>query len=117
MKTNTGEFRYHFRNPDSSSVFHSELVAIREALSLALDNRASDSWILTNSKSSIQFLKDWLNVLDMLGQDIISKLAALTQVSSVCFQYDKPSHVEVYGNEIADLLAPEGSELPTASFL
>ncbi|GFR13886.1 RNase H domain-containing protein [Trichonephila clavata] len=81
MKTNTEEFRYRFRNPDNCSVFRSELAAIREALNLALDNRPSDTWILTDSKSSIQFLKDWSNVLDMLGQDILSKLAALTQVS------------------------------------
>ncbi|GFR32168.1 hypothetical protein TNCT_214261 [Trichonephila clavata] len=83
MKTNIEEFRYCFRNPDNSSVFHSELVAIREALNLALDNRTSDTWILTDIKSSIQFLKDWYNVLDMLGQDILLKLAALTQVSSI----------------------------------
>ncbi|GIX97120.1 RNase H domain-containing protein [Caerostris extrusa] len=37
MKTSTGEFRYRFRNPDHSSVFRSELTAISEALSLALD--------------------------------------------------------------------------------
>ncbi|GFR05685.1 RNase H domain-containing protein [Trichonephila clavata] len=79
MKTNTEEFRYRFRNPDNSSVFRSELAAIREALNLALDNRASDTWILTDSKSSIQFSKDWSNILDMLGQDILLKLAALTQ--------------------------------------
>ncbi|GFR12769.1 RNase H domain-containing protein [Trichonephila clavata] len=82
MKTNTEYFRYRFRNPDNSSVFRSELVAIREALNLALDNRASDTWILTDSKSSIQFLKDCPNVLDVLGQDILSKLAALTQGGS-----------------------------------
>ncbi|GFR02542.1 RNase H domain-containing protein [Trichonephila clavata] len=81
MKTNTEEFLYRFRNPYNSSVFRSELVVIREALNLALDNRASDTWILTDSKSSIQFLKDWSNVLDMLGQDILLKLAALTQTS------------------------------------
>ncbi|GFQ93979.1 RNase H domain-containing protein [Trichonephila clavata] len=80
MKTNTEEFRYRFRNPDNSSVFRSELVAIREALNLALDNRAPDTLILTDSKSSIQFLKDWSNVLDMLEQNILSKLAELTQV-------------------------------------
>ncbi|GFQ75918.1 RNase H domain-containing protein [Trichonephila clavata] len=67
MKTNTEEFRYCFRNPDKNSVFRSELVAIREVLNIALDNRASDTWILTDSKSSIQFLKDWLNILDMWG--------------------------------------------------
>ncbi|GFQ74799.1 RNA-directed DNA polymerase from mobile element jockey [Trichonephila clavata] len=57
---------------------------------------------------------DWSNALDMLWQDILSKLAALTQVSSVCFQWI-PSHVGVYRNEVADLLAQEDSELPTAS--
>ncbi|GFQ98777.1 RNase H domain-containing protein [Trichonephila clavata] len=79
MKTNTEEFKYRFRNPDNSSVFRSELVATREALNLALDHRASDTWILTDGKSSIQFLKDWFNVLDMLEQGILSKLAALIQ--------------------------------------
>ncbi|GFQ78221.1 RNase H domain-containing protein [Trichonephila clavata] len=84
MKTNTEEFRYRFKNPENSSVFRSELVAIREATNLALDNRASDTWILTDTKRSIQFLKDWSNVLDVLGQDILSKLAALTQVLNYC---------------------------------
>ncbi|GFQ64499.1 hypothetical protein TNCT_300491 [Trichonephila clavata] len=81
MKTNTEEFRYRFKNPDNSSVFRSGLVPIREALSLALDNRASDTSILNDSKSSSQFLKDWSNILDMLGQDILSKLAAMTQAN------------------------------------
>ncbi|GFQ85845.1 RNase H domain-containing protein [Trichonephila clavata] len=83
MKTNTEEIQYRFKNPDNSSVFRSELVAIREALNLALDNRASDTWILTDSKSSIQFLKDWSNVLDMLGQDILFKSAALTKAKKI----------------------------------
>ncbi|GFR30828.1 RNase H domain-containing protein [Trichonephila clavata] len=56
MRTNTEKFRYRFRNPDNSSVFRSELVDIREALNLALGNRASDTWILIDSKSSVQFL-------------------------------------------------------------
>ncbi|GIY92420.1 putative RNA-directed DNA polymerase from transposon BS [Caerostris extrusa] len=46
MKTSTGEFRYRFRNPDHSSVFRSELTAISEALSLALDFKVPDVWIL-----------------------------------------------------------------------
>ncbi|GIY24391.1 RNase H domain-containing protein [Caerostris extrusa] len=49
MKTSTGEFRYHFRNPDHSSVFRSELTAISEALSLALDFKVPDVWILTDT--------------------------------------------------------------------
>ncbi|GFR19504.1 hypothetical protein TNCT_683351 [Trichonephila clavata] len=50
----------------------------------------------------------------MLGQDILSKLAALTQVSSVCFQWI-PRMLGFMENELADLLARKGSELPTAS--
>ncbi|GIY47537.1 putative RNA-directed DNA polymerase from transposon BS [Caerostris extrusa] len=42
MKTSTREFRYRFRNPDHSSVFRSELTAISEALSLALDFKIPD---------------------------------------------------------------------------
>ncbi|GIY91993.1 RNase H domain-containing protein [Caerostris extrusa] len=49
MKTSAGEFRYRFRNPDHSSVFRSELTAISEALSLALDFKVPDVWILTDS--------------------------------------------------------------------
>ncbi|GFR12892.1 myogenesis-regulating glycosidase [Trichonephila clavata] len=120
MKTNTEEFRYRFRNPDNSSVFRSELAANREALNLALDNRASETWILTDSKSSIQFIKDWFNVLDMLGQDILLKLAALTQVSSLSKMwhnndrlsfssvnnfYNLPGHDDVW-----QLRKPDGAE-------
>ncbi|GIY81317.1 putative RNA-directed DNA polymerase from transposon BS [Caerostris extrusa] len=50
MKTSTGEFRYRFRNPDHSSVFRSELTAISEALSLTLDFKVPDVWILTDSR-------------------------------------------------------------------
>lgn len=113
MKTSTEEHRYSFRNPDHSSVFRSELVAIKEALDLALDADEDDIWILTDSKSSIQYLKNWPNILDKLGQDVILKLAALNQGRTVCFQWI-PSHVGVYGNEVADLLAGRGSELPTS---
>ncbi|GIY56513.1 RNase H domain-containing protein [Caerostris extrusa] len=53
MKTSTGEFRYRFRNPDHSSVFRSELTAISEALSLALDFKVPDVWILTDSGTGL----------------------------------------------------------------
>ncbi|GFU33011.1 RNase H domain-containing protein [Nephila pilipes] len=44
MKTRTRENRYCFRNPDHSSVFRSELVAIRKALNLVLEADAEDVW-------------------------------------------------------------------------
>ncbi|GFT38545.1 RNase H domain-containing protein, partial [Nephila pilipes] len=83
-----------------------------EALNLTLEADADDVWILTDSKNSIHYLRNWPNILDKLRQDIILKLAALTQGGTVCLQWI-PSHVGVYGNEVADLLVGEGSELPT----
>ncbi|GFT78506.1 RNase H domain-containing protein, partial [Nephila pilipes] len=56
------------------------------------------------------YLRNWPNILDKLGQDIILKLAALTQGGTVCLQWI-PSHIGAYGNEVADLLAGKCSEL------
>ncbi|GBL80857.1 hypothetical protein AVEN_26280-1 [Araneus ventricosus] len=50
-------FRCRFHNPDNCSVFRSELLAIREALDFALRFKTSDTYILTDSKISIQYLK------------------------------------------------------------
>ncbi|GBM94352.1 hypothetical protein AVEN_3944-1 [Araneus ventricosus] len=99
-----------FRNPDNCSVFRSELLAIREALHF----ENSDIYILTDSKSSIQYLKNWPEIREKTGQEVISKIATLSQKSRVCFQWI-PSHVGVFGNEEADVLAKEGSALPSAT--
>ncbi|GBO09151.1 putative RNA-directed DNA polymerase from transposon BS [Araneus ventricosus] len=107
-------FRCRFRNPDNCSVFRSELLAIREALNFALHFENSDIYILTDSKSSIQYLKNWPEIREKTGQEVISKIATLSQKSRVCFQWI-PSHVGVFGNEEADVLAKEGSALPSAT--
>ncbi|GBM24440.1 hypothetical protein AVEN_41090-1 [Araneus ventricosus] len=107
-------FRCRFRNPDNCSVFRSELLAIREALDFALRFETSDTYILTDSKSSIQYLKNWPKISEKTGQEIISKIVSLSQKSKVCIQWI-PSHVGVFGNEVADLLAKEGSALPSAA--
>ncbi|GBN71567.1 hypothetical protein AVEN_160720-1, partial [Araneus ventricosus] len=91
-------------------VFRSELLAVREALDFALRFETSDTYILTDSKSSIQYLKNWPKIPEKTGQEIIS----LSQKSRVCIQWI-PSHVGVFGNEVADLLAKEGSALPSAA--
>ncbi|GBM60375.1 hypothetical protein AVEN_156937-1 [Araneus ventricosus] len=107
-------FSCRFRNPDNCSVFRSELLAIREALNFALHFENSDICILTDSKSSIQYLKNWPEIREKTAQEVISKIATLSQECRVCFQWI-PSHVGVFGNEEADVLAKEGSALPSAT--
>ncbi|GBN29548.1 hypothetical protein AVEN_54985-1 [Araneus ventricosus] len=87
-------FCCRFRN---CSVFRSELLAIREALNFALHFENSDIYILTDSKSSIQYLKNWPEIREKTGQEVNSKIATLSQKSRVCFQWI-PSHVGVFGN-------------------
>ncbi|GFT67156.1 RNase H domain-containing protein [Trichonephila clavipes] len=58
-------------------------------------------WILTYSRSSIHYLKNWPKVIDCIGLDIISKLTKLGQRKQVCLQWI-PSHVGVPGNEAVD---------------
>ncbi|GBN21683.1 hypothetical protein AVEN_11166-1 [Araneus ventricosus] len=107
-------FRCRFRNPDNCSVFRSELLAIREALDFALHFENSDSYILTDCKSSIQYLKNWPEIREKTGQEVISKITTLSQKSRVYFQWI-PFLVGVFGNEEADVLAKEGSALPSAT--
>ncbi|GBO23184.1 hypothetical protein AVEN_186304-1 [Araneus ventricosus] len=107
-------FRCRFRNPDNCSVFRSELLAIREALNFALHFENNDIYILTDSKSSIQYLKNWPEFREKTDQEVISKISTLSQKSRVCFQWI-PSHVGVFGNEEADVLSKEGSALPFAT--
>ncbi|GBM82638.1 hypothetical protein AVEN_48248-1 [Araneus ventricosus] len=77
-------FRCRFRNPDNCSVFRSELLAIREAMDFVLRFETSDTYILTDSKSSIQYLKHWTKIPEKNGQETISKIVSLSQKSRVC---------------------------------
>ncbi|GBM03996.1 hypothetical protein AVEN_99193-1 [Araneus ventricosus] len=53
--------------------------------------------------------------LTLLRQELCSKGDYRVLSSRVCFQWI-PSHVGVFGNEEADVLAKEGSALPSASY-
>ncbi|GFU53876.1 hypothetical protein NPIL_351581 [Nephila pilipes] len=57
-----------------------------DALNLTLENDREDVWILTGNKSSIHYLRNWPNILDKFGQNIILKLAAVTQGGTVRLQ-------------------------------
>ncbi|GFU10787.1 RNase H domain-containing protein [Trichonephila clavipes] len=102
------------RNPDHCSVFRSELIAIGGALGRALNSYKDSIRILTDSRSSIQCLKNWPKIMDSTDLDILSKLVKLGQRKQVCLQWI-PSHVGVGGNEAADELAGRGWDLPNPS--
>ncbi|GBN86564.1 hypothetical protein AVEN_30747-1 [Araneus ventricosus] len=68
-----------------------------------------------NSRFTVAAFKViYLVTKEKTGQEIISKIVTLSQKSRVCIQRI-PSHVGVFGNEGADLLAKEGSALPSAA--
>ncbi|GFW34336.1 RNase H domain-containing protein [Trichonephila clavipes] len=95
------------RNPDHGSVFRRELIAISGALNF----NKNSICILTDSRSSIQYLKGWSKLMGSTDLDIISKLARLGLRKQVRLQ-GIPSHVGVPGNDIAN----ENFDLPTPSF-
>ncbi|GFY12661.1 RNase H domain-containing protein [Trichonephila clavipes] len=87
--TNTpgNDVKISIRNPDHCSVFRSELIAINGALDHALNSYNDSIWILTDSRSSIQYLKNWPKIMDITGLGILSKLVRLGQRKQVCIQW------------------------------
>ncbi|GFV40291.1 RNase H domain-containing protein [Trichonephila clavipes] len=84
-----------FQKTEAECNERSELIPISGALDHALNSNKDNIWILTHSRSSIQYLKNWPNIMD---STIISKLDRLGQRKQVCLQWI-PSHVGVPGDE------------------
>ncbi|GFW32427.1 RNase H domain-containing protein [Trichonephila clavipes] len=70
---------------------------------------SDEIWILCDSRSAIQHLSDWTNVGDKtsLSVSILKNLKELSQQHEIYFQWI-PSHIGLFGNDTADLLAKEG---------
>ncbi|GFS80890.1 RNase H domain-containing protein [Trichonephila clavipes] len=98
------------RNPDHCFFFRSEHIAN----SSAVNSYKGSIWILTDSRSSIQYLKNWPKIMDSTGLAVLSKLVRLGQRKQVFLQWI-PSYVGVPGNEAADELAGRGCDLPNPS--
>ncbi|GFU13090.1 RNase H domain-containing protein [Trichonephila clavipes] len=96
------------------STLSMELIAISGALDHALNSHKSSFWFLTNSRSSIQYLKNLPKIMDSTGLAILSKRVRLGQRKQVCLQWI-PSLVSVPVNEAADELAARGCDLPNPS--
>ncbi|GBN68407.1 U3 small nucleolar RNA-associated protein 4 [Araneus ventricosus] len=115
IKTPREVRKIKLRNPDNCSVFRSELLAIEAGLEAILnENNYGAVWILSDSRSSIQHLKDWNNVGDRTGISILKLLRHIGVDHEVHLQWI-PSHVDIYGNEVADNLAKQGTAEPLCS--
>ncbi|GBN77835.1 hypothetical protein AVEN_191898-1 [Araneus ventricosus] len=73
-----------------------------------------DLWILTDSRGSIQHLKNWTYIEDKTSLSISQKLKLTSLHHDVHFQWI-PSHVDIHGNKLVDNLAKEGSSHPIPS--
>ncbi|GFU14764.1 RNase H domain-containing protein [Trichonephila clavipes] len=82
----------------------SELNAISGVLDHALNSFKDSIWILTDSRTSIQYLKSCPKNMDSTNLDSLSKLVRLGQRKQVCLQWIPP-HVGVPGKEATDKLA------------
>ncbi|GFV22923.1 RNase H domain-containing protein [Trichonephila clavipes] len=63
--------------------------------------------LLLSNRSAIQHLSDWTNVGDKTSVSILKNLKELSQQHEIYFQWI-PSHIGLFGNDTADLLAKEG---------
>ncbi|GBM99527.1 hypothetical protein AVEN_250600-1, partial [Araneus ventricosus] len=117
IKTPREARKIKLRNPDNCSVFRSELLATEAGLEAILnENNYGAVWILSDSRSSIQHLKDWNNVGDRAGISILKLLRHIGVDHEVHLQWI-PSHVDIYGNDVSDDLAKQVTSEPLCSTL
>ncbi|GBN31087.1 hypothetical protein AVEN_192502-1 [Araneus ventricosus] len=115
IKTPREVRKIKLRNPDNCSVFRSELLTIEAGLEAILnENNYGAVWILSDSRSSIQHLNGWNNVGDRTGISILKLLRHIGVDHEVHLQWI-PSHVDIYGNEVADNLTKQGTAEPLCS--
>ncbi|GIY26022.1 hypothetical protein CEXT_115571 [Caerostris extrusa] len=76
------------------------------------------TWILTDSRSSIQYLKTGPNIMDKICPNIISKLLSLVNGTVLDIVMDIGNlatvmDIVMHDNEFADDLARKGCDLPS----
>ncbi|KAF8791591.1 RNA-directed DNA polymerase mobile like protein [Argiope bruennichi] len=108
---NDSEVRISIRNPDNCPVFRSEIIAIGTALNYAQTTDNNCIFILTDSRSAIQYFKNWLEIFDIPDQEIMKFLCKIGLKIPINLQWI-PSHVGIHGNEAADVLAKNDCDLP-----
>ncbi|GBN88801.1 hypothetical protein AVEN_190158-1 [Araneus ventricosus] len=90
------------------------MVAIDMALDFVLEHQLfGEIWIISDSRSIVQYLVNWRDVSDRRGMDIFNKLRTLCNTCVLHLQWI-PLHVNLKYNDIADSLAKEGATMPQA---
>lgn len=78
------------------------------------ENDYGNLWILTDSRSSMEHLNNWIHIGDKTSVSILLKLKCISLQHDIHFQWI-PSRVDLFGNEKADCLAKEGCSLPASA--
>ncbi|GBM24011.1 hypothetical protein AVEN_274422-1 [Araneus ventricosus] len=114
LKHGRGEASLKRGNADYCSVFRSEMIAIDMALDFVLEHQLfGEIWILSDSRSVVQYFDNCRDVSDRRGMDIFNKLRTLCNSCVLHLQWI-PSHVNLKYTDVADSLAKEGTNRPQA---
>ncbi|GBN48750.1 hypothetical protein AVEN_254231-1 [Araneus ventricosus] len=90
------------------------MIAIDMALDFVLESQLlCEIWILSDSRSVVQYLDNWRDVSDRRIMDIFNKLRTLCNTCVLHLQWI-PSHANLKYSDIADSLAKEGTTMPQA---
>ncbi|GBO09792.1 hypothetical protein AVEN_265064-1 [Araneus ventricosus] len=85
------------------------------ALDFVLERQLfGEIWILSNSRSIVEYLNNWRDVSDRRGMDIYNKVKTLCNSCVLHLQWI-PSHVSLKYNDIVDGLAKEGTSIHQAN--
>ncbi|XP_076047437.1 uncharacterized protein LOC143028972 [Oratosquilla oratoria] len=111
-KTGTGLYcnktRMMFRLPNHTSIYIAELYGIYKALEYAQSDTHSKFVIFTDSLSALKSIKTGNHMENFLLGKIISTLSITSKSITLSWV---PSHIGIFGNEKADILAKTALEI------
>lgn len=99
--------RYHYRLLHNTSITSAELTAIWLAMQIVEKDQLMHYVILTDSRSSCQILENGVDSGE--GETVIAEILQVAKRWKVTIQW-VPSHIQLAGNDVADMLAKEGTK-------